>query len=124
MAGKARRVASRQAQLSRKRKRQQKGVAAPASTVETPVEVDGQHTATASPRVVEPTTPDPAPASAPVPDSPVAAPPSRSAPVPRAPGRTRGERPAAYNYIGAELRRILFLAITVLVIIIVLGFLI
>ena len=126
MAGKARRVASRQAQLSRKRKKQQKGVAAPASTVIAPAEVDGQHTETPSPMVVEPTSPSSAPAPTPMPARPVAttAVASRSAPTSRAPGRARGERPATYNYIGAEMRRILSLAIVVLAIIVVLGFVI
>ena len=128
MAGKSRRVASRQAQLGRKRKKQPKGAAAPTSTVMAPVEVDGQHTETAVPRVVEPTTPTPSPtpspATAPVPARPTATPAvaPRSASASRTPGRARGERLATSSYIGAEMRRILILAVAVLVIIVVLGF--
>ena len=127
MAGKARRVASRQAQLSRKRKKQQKGATGPLSTVTAPADLDGQRAETAAPRVAEPTTATPTPTRAPAPAparpaaTPVAA--TQPRPAPRAPSRARGERPATYNYIGAELRRILSLAIVVLVIIVVLGFL-
>ena len=123
MAGKARRVASRQAQLSRRRKRQQKGAAGPLSTVDVPADVDGKHAETGTSRVVEPTLPTPT--SVPVPVRPASKPTAAPQPAPaaRAPGRLRGERPATHNYIRPELRRILSLATTVLVIIVVLGIL-
>ncbi len=120
MAGKARRVASRQAQLSRKRKKQQKVVAGPLSTVRTPTEVDGKHAESSTARVVEPTSPPPISAAVPAMASAVA---SQPAPVAAVPRRARGERAATRNYIGAELRRILLLAATVLFIIVVLGIL-
>ena len=121
MAGKARRVASRQSQLSRKRKRQQKSAAGPLSAINAPVDVDGEQAETSTARVVEPTLPPPT--SAPVVARPTGTPDAATlpTPAPRARGRIRGERPATRNYIVPELRRILFLATTVLVIIIVLG---
>ena len=38
-------------------------------------------------------------------------------------GRIRGERPAAYNYVGAELRRIGVLSVSVIAVLVVLGIL-
>jgi hypothetical protein len=123
MAGKSRRVASRQAQLSRRRKKPQKGAADPLSTVTVPADVDGEHLETGAPQVVEPTPPSPSPA--PVSARPAATPAAATQPTraARVPDRIRGERPTTYNYIGAELRRILILATFVLVIIVVLGIL-
>ena len=123
MAGKSRRVASRQAQLSRKRKKPQKGAAGPLSTVEVAADVDGKNAETSAPRVVEPTSPPPTPA--PVSVRPATTPAGATQPTPaaRARRRIRGERPATHNYIGAEMRRILSLATVVLVVIVVLGIL-
>ena len=123
MAGKARRVASRQAQLSRKRRKPQKGATEPLSTVKVPADVDGKHAEIDAPRVEEPTPFSPAPA--PVSAKPVAMPATAAEPTPgvRSPGRLRGERPATHNYIGAEMRRILLLAAGVMVIIVILGIL-
>ncbi|MYC37353.1 MAG: hypothetical protein F4X66_10660 [Chloroflexi bacterium] len=62
----------------------------------------------ASPAVAQQATPAPAPAAAERPAS------QSSAVQSRGQGRVRGERPAAYNYVGAELRRIGILSTVVL----------
>lgn len=41
--------------------------------------------------------------------------------VPQGSGRIRGERPAAYNYVGAELRRISILSVSIIAVLVVLG---
>ena len=126
MAGKARRAAARQGELSRRRKRNQRGpsgiptpprsqqqdgsppvAAGAAAEYEAPAnEVQAARTAVAT-----------------------AAPPAgRSTPQPvaqpRGQGRLRGERPAAYNYVGSELRRIAVLSTAVLAALVVLSFVI
>ena len=122
MPGKARRVASRQAQLNQKRKRQQRGprgIPTAAREITTqdnqPADgVDGQAMASATP-----TSATPASAAMPPQESP---PPAtrRASPVTRASGTMRARRDniAAVNYIGAELRRILVLAGVVLAVLI------
>ena len=139
MPGKARRVASRQAQLGRKKRRLLKEtseldmpVAAPAA----PAVVDGNQDGADISAAVE--TPeavtDPTPVSVPVPapaPAPVRARPERLSPVAarnaaatgitERPGRGRREAPASHTYVGAEMRRILTLSTAVLAIIIVLG---
>jgi len=122
MPGKARRVASRQAQLGRRRKRLQKGPGDVHPAQPRPPEVDGTRAEVVA--VPDAETPVPAPES----PSPVAARPAAAVPSPapsRAPSRARvrGERPATHNYIKAELRRILSMAGVVLAVIIVLGIL-
>ena len=122
MPGKSRRVASRQAQLSRKRKRAQKGPADAILAAPLPREVDGRQ-AEAPPSEG----PEPPPSALPAParPSPVAHRPSpiaAAAPTRRL-SRIRGESPAATNFIGAEVRRILLMASVVLAVIIVLGIL-
>ena len=124
MAGKARRAASRQGQL--KRKKQTKGPSGIPSTVrnvvapeagEAPNGPTNASEANIDPEALE-TKETAAPSSL-----------SRSAAV-RTPrgeftahgqGRLRGERPAAYLYVGAEFRRILALTSAVLATLIVLG---
>ncbi len=148
MAGKARRAAARQGQLNRKRKKSQRGptgipVAGVAESevsvddsVDSPIEssVDG---ATDSPlRAVADTENGVASADAVATPAPATATPartgnaSRTAPaargartasVPQGSGRIRGERPAAYNYVGAEIRRIGILSVSVIAVLIVLG---
>ena len=108
MAGKSRRVASRQGELSRRRKRAQRG---PSGIPATPARPQPQENgggvlaveaavSGASPAVAQQAAPAPTPAAAerPAPESSVG--------QNRGQGRTRGERPAAYNYVGSELRRI------------------
>ncbi len=117
MAGKSRRVASRQGELSRRRKRAQRG---PSGIPATPTHPQSQENGGgavlaveaavggASPAVAQQAAPAPAPAAAERPAS------QSSAVQSRGQGRVRGERPAAYNYVGAELRRIGILSTVVL----------
>ena len=146
MAGKARRVASRQAQLSRRRKRQQERQPGadsqgpdntqtpvdvtpevesrdPEAEVATPVDASESTAPPSNPETAD--APTPARAASPPrsgrPRSQPRAAPASTAPVAVA-ARARREQPAAYNYIGAEFRRIIALASVVLAIIIVLGF--
>ena len=119
MAGKARRVASRQAQLNRKRKKQQRGPSGIPTASQLPQEADGpeaelavpQRRASAPPRAAAVPAVDPAPGE------------GRPAPTGPAPSptRARGERPPSTAYVGAELRRILIMCGTVLAVIIALG---
>lgn len=104
MPGKGRRVASRQAQLGRRRKRQARGPA------EVPPSGPGTAVADAEPVVNEAV-----PVEAAVQPAEVVReePQPRQAPQPRGPRSrvaARPERPAAYTHIGAELRRILIVS--------------
>ncbi len=126
MAGKDRRVAARQAQLGRRRKRQQKapsGVSLPGpGLAPAPTNADGETSTVAGLESPQSVAAAVAPTSAAAPVSPRSAPPrtsSRAASQPFA--RVRGERPPAQNYIKAELKRILIMGGSVLATIIVLG---
>ncbi len=111
MAGKSRRVASRQGELSRRRKRGQRGptgvpVAATqpqaqqnGGTAAVTVEAAESATSTATTQARATNTQAAAGAA----ERPAQQPATQA--QARGP-RTRGERPAAYNYVGAELRRI------------------
>ena len=129
MPGKARRVASRQAQLGRRRKRQLKDPEALTLPVPAPAEVDGMQDGAESSAVaaVDVTAPDIAAAATPMRrraerPSPVAARNSaQTGAAGQLPSRARRERPATYNYIRAEVRRILAMSSAVLAVIIVLG---
>ncbi len=118
MAGKARRAAARQGELSRRKKRSQRGPSgipsasvgsrqpngrAGAVAVDSPP--DSGSLADAAQQA------EPAAVSA---DAPAPRPASRTATQPRGQGRVRGERPTAYNYVGSELRRIALLSTAVL----------
>ena len=159
MAGKAHRAASRQGQLSRRRKKGQRGpsgipqiqhpggpAAFGASTGSVAETRDAVAAATESAESAAESAPAAA-ASSPAPAAPAAAPrraaPARTSsaanpapaangsaaaatPAPRgqtAPrsGRARNERPPAYNYVGAELRRIGVLSVAVVAALVVLG---
>lgn len=114
MPGKARRVASRQAQLNR-RKRQQRGpsgIPAVEATAGTEDQQSAEETASQANGVVNSSE---ATAAAP------AATAAARAPHPAGPGRLRRDHVASASYIGAELRRILIMGSVILVIIIVLG---
>lgn len=119
MAGKSRRVASRQGELSRRRKRTQRGPSGiPVAAAARPVAPAGGAAATAEAMVA-------GGGGAPAPAASVAGQPAaaQSAAAPyRRPGRARGERPAAYNYVGAEVRRIGILSGVVLAALIGLAF--
>ncbi len=124
MAGKSRRAASRQGQL--KRKKQTKGPSGiPSTPSRIPVgETDETVTIPAGDQKA-----DIDPEALAAAEAEVAPPPSRTDTfrTPRGQfasqglGRLRGERPAAYLYVGAEFRRILALTSGVLAALIVLG---
>ena len=116
MAGKGRRAAARQGELSRRRKRTQRGPsgvplqqnAAPVAVASDAAEATAVATQAGSQAVASAATAavrQPSPAAAPQ----------------RPQGRLRGERPAAYNYVGAELRRIGVLSSAVIVALVVLA---
>ena len=113
MPGKSRRVASRQAQLSRRRRRQSRGPSgiptAPGGLPAAPQPNDGADARVRSSVAAAPT---PLRSGTPAP--------ARSGP---AMARARAERPVVYNYIGAEFRRILILFGIVLAALIVLAIL-
>ena len=114
MPGKARRVASRQAQLNR-RKRQQRGpsgIPAVEATAATEDQQSAEETASQANGVVN--------SSEATADAPAATAAAR-APRLAGPGRLRREHVASANYIGAELRRILIMGSVILVVLIVLG---
>ena len=118
MAGKARRAASRQAQLNRRRKRQQRGPSGIPPPPSTGTDVDGRAVGAAVPQANEAAAATPATGRQR--RSPAAARPAAVTPS-APPLRVRGERPSTYNYVGSELRRILIMAGSVVAIIIVLG---
>ena len=131
MAGKARRAASRQGQLNRKRKRTQKGPSGIPASPRNAV-ADAEEEAVAVAAGVETAEAESSESGESVATAPAEAPsPARPAPAARTPrgdvsvqgqqGRLRGERPAAYLYVGAEVLRIGFLAGAVLAALIVLG---
>jgi len=111
MPGKARRVASRQAQLNR-RKRQQRGPSGIPAVEATEDQQSAEETASQANGVVN--------SSEATADAPAATAAAR-APRPAGPGRLRREHVASANYIGAELRRILIMGSVILVVLIVLG---
>ena len=150
MAGKARRAAARQGHLNRKRKKSQRGSPgipnAAAADNETLDSEALDNKATVGSAIER--TPDNAIDAVAEPDNGVAsaeavatqAPTtvtrirpgtsSRGGPAagnartgagPDGSGRLRGERPAAYDYVGAELRRISVLSVSVIAVLIVLG---
>ena len=139
MAGKGRRTASRQAQLNRKRKRTQKGPSGIPSTAQRVADSDAEEAVAVAAGVEDAELEAPeaqetdgatgVPA-VPVGDVPATPRASRPPPVVRTPrgefagqgqGRLRGERPAAYLYVGAEFRRIMVLTGAILAALIVLG---
>ena len=129
MAGKGRRTASRQGQL--KRKNNQKGpsgipgtrpqveesenddaVAVPAGVDDTEISAsDGEETGAVAAVAHAPSEPRPAPATRT----------PRGEFAGQGQNRLRGERPAAYLYVGAEFRRILILTSGIVAVLIVLG---
>ncbi len=135
MAGKGRRAASRQAGLNRKRKKGPKGPSGIPSTAQGVADAEGQEPVAVSVGVEDAELDAPETQQANgvrVDDVPAAPRASRPSPVARTPrgefagqgqGRLRGERPAAYLYVGAELRRIIVLTGAILAALIVLGIL-
>ena len=136
MAGKARRAAARQGQLNRKRKKGQRGPTGIPSAVDVAEKPEALDAAAASGDVavgsagasdgatasgVAQAVAEPQTAPAPRPST--AARTHRPATSPQGSGRIRGERPAAYNFVGAELRRISILSAAVFAALVVLGIL-
>ena len=119
MAGRARRVASRQGQLNRKRKRQQRGPSGIPVVTDVPVQED-EHPDSVATDTLQ--TPAPIPAASTAGQSPPVA--ARAAPEsrPSAGPRLRRDQVSSANYVGAELRRILAMAGVILVVLFVLAF--
>ena len=135
MAGKGRRTASRQAELNRKRKKASKGPSGIPTTPQRVADSEGLEAVAVS-AGVEDAELDALEVQQSngvgVDEVPAAPRTSRPSPVARTPrgefagqgqGRLRGERPAAYLYVGAELRRILLLTGAILAALVVLGIL-
>ncbi len=136
MAGKGRRTASRQAELNRRRKKGSKGPSGVPTaaqgvadrevlepvTVPAGVEDAELEAPQAQNGAVAPVSDVPATRRPPRP-SPVAARTPQGEFVGQSQGRLRGERPAAYLYVGAELRRIILLTGVILAALVVLGIL-
>ncbi len=118
MPGKARKVASRQAQLNRRRRKQQRGPSEVPPAGPSDVEADERPSGGVATQQRQRV------ASAPAAVEPSSRPgrPSPASP-PRVSPRTRGERPDAYAYVRPEVRRILLLAGTVMAALVVLGIL-
>ena len=129
MAGKARRAASRQSQLKRKKPAKGPSGIPIGRRASAPVAPAADDTA-AVPAGVEKAEYDASPEEIEAAEATVAGRTPRPSPVARTPrgefagqgqGRLRGERPAAYLYVGAEFRRILVLTSAMVVALVVLG---
>jgi len=126
MAGKARRAATRQGQLKRKKNVKGPSGIPTGRRVSAPVAPD----TTAAPAGVEEADYDDSPEEITAVEAAVSPQPARPSPAARTPrgefagqgqGRLRGERPAAYLYVGSEFRRILVLTSAMVAALVVLG---
>lgn len=116
MPAKGRRIASRQAQLGRRRRQSRKTEESGTVTVAAPADIPTETAAPANGAAAA----IPASATAAVaPAGPAAATPARA---PRRSGQTRTDRAAAYTHLGSELRRILILAGILLAVLLGLSF--
>lgn len=129
MAGKSRRAASRQSQLKRKKTAKGPSGIPAGRRVAVPVAPASDDTA-AAPADVKEVGYDASPEEIKAAEAAVAGRPPRSSPAARTPrgefagqgqGRLRGERPAAYLYVGSEFRRILVLTSAMVAALVVLG---
>ena len=129
MAGKARRAATRQGQLKRKKNVKGPSGIPTGRRVSAPVAPAADDT-TAAPTGVEEADYDASPEEIAVAEAAVSPQPARPSPAARTPrgefagqgqGRLRGERPAAYLYVGSEFRRILVLTSAMVAALVVLG---
>ena len=118
MAGKARRAAARQGELARRRKKGQRGPSGVPSSEPHPTQRTSNGSTPALAMEAAGAVVSAATAAEPEQRPQVAAP----AAQPRVQGRQRGERPAAYNYVGTELRRIGVLATVVVAVLVALSF--
>ncbi|MCH8279322.1 MAG: hypothetical protein IIC96_01435 [Chloroflexi bacterium] len=119
MAGRARRVASRQGQLNRKRKRQQRGPSGIPVVTDVPVQEDEHPDSVATDTLQAPA---PIPAASTAGQTPPVATRAAPASTPSAGPRLRRDQVSSANYVGAELRRILAMAGVILVVLFVLAF--
>ena len=112
MPGKARRVASHQAQLNRKKRQQRgpSGIPAVDATVATEDSSSQANGTAETTQVVATATRSAAPATG-----------DTRAARPMGAGRLRREQVSSANYVGSEVRRILIMASVVLAVIIILG---
>ena len=126
MAGKARRAASRQGRLKRKKNVKGPSGIPTGRRVSAPAVDD----TTAAPTGVEEADYDASPEEIAVAEAAVSPQPARPSPAARTPrgefagqgqGRLRGERPAAYLYVGSEFRRIFVLTSAMVAALVVLG---
>ncbi len=113
MPGKGRRVASRQAQLGRRRRKPARSDGGMPSSQAPAAVAESQSVDAVDTQPARPAAPAGVDREA-VPARPAPAAPQR---VPR----SRAERPTAYNYVGAEVRRILIMAGVLLAVLIVLA---
>ena len=129
MAGKARRAATRQGQLKRKKNVKGPSGIPTGRRVSAPVAPAADDT-TAAPASVEEADYDDSPEEIAAAEAAVSPQPARPSPAARSPrgqfagqgqGRLRGERPAAYLYVGSEFRRILVLTSAMVAALVVLG---
>ena len=129
MAGKARRAATRQGQLKRKKNVKGPSGIPTGRRVSAPVAPAADDT-TAAPAGVEEADYDDSPEEIAAAEAAVSPQPARPSPAARSPrgqfagqgqGRLRGERPAAYLYVGSEFRRILVLTSAMVAALVVLG---
>jgi hypothetical protein len=100
MAGKSRRVASRQSQLNQRKKRQQRGPSGIPATEPLPVGVDSDGSGDAPLDTMSSAAATTAVATAP----------ATAVPARRVSARSRDDRTASYAYMGSEFRRILIMA--------------
>ena len=120
MAGKSRRAASRQGELSRRRKKGQRGPSGAPSIAPNASPLPSNGGGTLAMEAVGAVST--ATAAEPEQITPVADPVPRPAEQPRPQARLRGERPAAYSYVGSELRRIGVLATVAVAALVALSF--
>ena len=118
MPAKGRRIASRQAQLGRRRRQSRKIEESGAVTIAAPADIPQE---TATPANGATAIPAAAPAAN-TPAGPAATTAATPARTPRRSGPTRTDRAAAYTHLGAELRRILILAGILLAVLLGLSF--
>ena len=114
MPAKGRRIASRQAQLGRRRRQSRKTEESGAVTVAAPADIPTETAAPANGAAAMPA------AVAPATDGMAAA--ATPARAPRRSGQLRTDRAAAYTHLGSELRRILILAGILLAVLLGLSF--
>ena len=108
MAGKSRRVASRQSQLNQRKKRQQRGPSGIPATEPLPVGVDSDGSGDAPLDTMSSAAATTAVATTAVATAPATT--ATAAPARRVSARSRDDRTASYAYMGSEFRRILIMA--------------